>query len=112
MPCFVVTGRLPEKGRNVEYTVEASSEEDAIRQAVHKACQEHRVQRVEHLDVKPGTPGQRRAEPNPTPHSSEPTQREKKVEQARREWIQRLIDLSRRNNLLYYRTLQLGTLDL
>ena len=34
------------------------------------------------------------------------------VEQARSSWIRRLIDLSRRNNLLYYRELKTGTLDL
>lgn len=34
------------------------------------------------------------------------------VDRARREWIDRLIDPSRNNNLLYFRPLQLGTLDL
>lgn len=34
------------------------------------------------------------------------------VESARERWIKRLIDLSRRNNLLYYRTLKTGSLDL
>lgn len=34
------------------------------------------------------------------------------VENARERWIRRLIDLSRRNNLLYYRTLKTGSLDL
>lgn len=33
------------------------------------------------------------------------------VEQVRDGWIRRLIDLSRRNNLLYYRELKTGTLD-
>lgn len=34
------------------------------------------------------------------------------VEQVRSGWIRRLMDLSRRNNLLYYRELKTGTLDL
>ncbi|MBK7876301.1 MAG: DUF4011 domain-containing protein [Planctomycetes bacterium] len=34
------------------------------------------------------------------------------VERARAGWISRLIDLSRRNNLLYFRSLKVGTLDL
>lgn len=34
------------------------------------------------------------------------------IEQARDKWIQRLTDLSRRNNLLYYRALKSGTLEL
>jgi very-short-patch-repair endonuclease len=34
------------------------------------------------------------------------------VEAARQAWIRKLIDLSRRNNLLYYRPLKTGTLDL
>ncbi|MDE3180948.1 MAG: DUF4011 domain-containing protein, partial [Acidobacteriota bacterium] len=34
------------------------------------------------------------------------------VEKARRAWIKKLIDLSRRNNLLYYRPLKWGTLSL
>jgi very-short-patch-repair endonuclease len=39
-------------------------------------------------------------------------QRRKSVENARQAWIKRLIDLSRRNNLLYYRPLKWGTLTL
>lgn len=39
-------------------------------------------------------------------------QRRTLVEKARQAWIRRLIDLSRRNNLLYYRPLKTGTLDL
>ena len=35
-----------------------------------------------------------------------------KVERARQQWIGKLIDLSRRNNLLYFRVLKTGTLDL
>jgi hypothetical protein len=34
------------------------------------------------------------------------------VDKARDSWIAQLIDLSRRNNLLFYRDLQAGTLDL
>jgi len=34
------------------------------------------------------------------------------VDRARQSWIRKLIDLSRRNNLLYYRPLKTGTLDL
>jgi very-short-patch-repair endonuclease len=34
------------------------------------------------------------------------------VDQARQSWIRKLIDLSRRNNLLYFRPLKTGTLDL
>ena len=34
------------------------------------------------------------------------------VDRARQTWIRKLIDLSRRNNLLYYRPLKTGTLDL
>ena len=34
------------------------------------------------------------------------------VERARTTWINRLIDLSQRNNLLYYRPLKVGSLDL
>lgn len=40
------------------------------------------------------------------------TQRRQVVERARDGWVRRLIDLSRRNNLLYYRDLKSGTLDL
>src|SRR5437899_8812502 len=38
--------------------------------------------------------------------------RKQVVEKARLTWIRKLIDLSRRNNLLYYRPLKTGTLDL
>ena len=38
--------------------------------------------------------------------------RRRTVETARQLWIRKLIDLSRRNNLLYYRPLKTGTLDL
>jgi very-short-patch-repair endonuclease len=39
-------------------------------------------------------------------------QRRESVEKARQAWVKRLIDLSRRNNLLYYRSLKWGTLSL
>lgn len=39
------------------------------------------------------------------------SQRVTTVEKAREGWIRRLIDLSRRNNLLYYRNLKTGTPD-
>ncbi|HKV93642.1 MAG TPA: AAA domain-containing protein [Candidatus Angelobacter sp.] len=39
-------------------------------------------------------------------------QRQLLVNQARQSWIKKLIDLSRRNNLLYFRPLKRGTLDL
>lgn len=38
-------------------------------------------------------------------------QRRLLVDQARQSWIRKLIDLSRRNNLLYFRPLKTGTLD-
>ncbi|HEY2109326.1 MAG TPA: DUF4011 domain-containing protein, partial [Candidatus Acidoferrales bacterium] len=39
-------------------------------------------------------------------------QRRESVDKARQSWIKKLIDLSRRNNLLFYRTLKHGTLNL
>jgi very-short-patch-repair endonuclease len=51
----------------------------------------------------------------PTRAPSAPTvspQRRLLVDQARQSWIRKLIDLSRRNNLLYFRPLKTGTLDL
>jgi very-short-patch-repair endonuclease len=50
----------------------------------------------------------------PTRAHSAPTispQRCSLVDQARQAWIRKLIDLSRRNNLLYFRALKTGTLD-
>ena len=38
-------------------------------------------------------------------------QRRELVNQSRQKWISRLIDFSRRNNLLYFRELKTGTLD-
>src|SRR5690348_4928030 len=49
------------------------------------------------------------AQNRPTPISP---QRREAVDKARQTWIRKLIDLSRRNNLLYYRPLKTGTLDL
>ena len=46
----------------------------------------------------------------PAPQTSE--ERRQTVETARRSWIRKLIDLSRRNNLLYFRPLKTGTLEL
>lgn len=40
------------------------------------------------------------------------TDRQKLVEKERQAWIKKLIDLSRRNNLLYFRQLKTGNLDL
>jgi very-short-patch-repair endonuclease len=40
------------------------------------------------------------------------TRRRDAVDKARQAWISRLIDLSQRNNLLYFRPLKVGTLDL
>jgi hypothetical protein len=45
-----------------------------------------------------------------TPPVSGP--RREAVDKARQSWIRKLIDLSRRNNLLYYRSFKTGTLDL
>lgn len=50
-----------------------------------------------------------------TPASSRPrpsAARRSAVDSARQGWIRRLIDLSRRNNLLYFRDLKTGTVDL
>lgn len=41
-----------------------------------------------------------------------PRERQAKVDAAREAWIRKLVDLSRRNNLLYFRDLKVGTLDL
>ena len=54
-------------------------------------------------------------QPEPTrvrPVSQIPDARRQIVENARQSWILKLIDLSRRNNLLYFRPLKKGTLDL
>jgi Protein of unknown function (DUF4011) len=54
-------------------------------------------------------------QPEPTrvrPICQIPDARRQIVENARQSWIRKLIDLSRRNNLLYFRPLKTGTLDL
>ena len=50
--------------------------------------------------------------PTPSPATPIPPERLGIVDQARQAWIRKLIDLSRRNNLLYFRELKVGTLDL
>jgi len=50
--------------------------------------------------------------PDPANAGARAGVRRKAVDQAREGWIRRLIDLSRRNNLLYYRDLKSGTVDL
>jgi len=52
------------------------------------------------------------SKPDPAASSSVSPARRAAVDQAREAWIKRLIDPSRRNNLLYYRHLKTGTLDL
>ncbi|HXP42716.1 MAG TPA: AAA domain-containing protein, partial [Candidatus Acidoferrales bacterium] len=54
-------------------------------------------------------------QPEPTrvrPTSQIPDARRQIVENARQSWIRKLIDVSRRNNLLYFRPLKTGTLEL
>jgi very-short-patch-repair endonuclease len=46
------------------------------------------------------------------PATEIPEARRRTVETARQSWIRKLIDLSRRNNLLYFRPLKTGTLEL
>src|ERR1700720_3574987 len=48
----------------------------------------------------------------PKKNSTEELLREKLVDAARDGWINRLIDLSRRNNLLFYKPVASGTLEL
>ncbi|RYG23866.1 DUF4011 domain-containing protein [bacterium] len=43
--------------------------------------------------------------------SDAPSPRHKAVDTAREAWVRRLVDTSRRNNLLYFRDLKVGTLD-
>lgn len=50
--------------------------------------------------------------PETAPSATESSGRRATVDRAREGWIRRLIDLSRRNNLLFYRDLKTGTLDL
>lgn len=56
-------------------------------------------------------PSPQSSSPPPRSHSISP-ERQELVERERQAWIKKLIDVSRRNNLLYYRTLKNGTLDL
>jgi len=59
------------------------------------------------------SPASRQPEPTRVrPISQIPDARRQIVENARQSWIRKLIDLSRRNNLLYFRPLKTGTLDL
>ena len=58
------------------------------------------------------TPAQRQSRSIPPSPPRISDSRRQVVEQARQVWIRKLIDLSRRNNLLYYRPLKTGTLDL
>jgi hypothetical protein len=61
-----------------------------------------------------------RQNPDPVDHTEKPTpvaaavglERRLLVDQARKAWADQLIDRSRRNNLLYFRDLKTGTLDL
>ncbi len=50
--------------------------------------------------------------PTTLPDPTVPAERAAIVDAARAAWIRRLVDMSRRNNLLYFRDLKLGTLDL
>lgn len=50
-------------------------------------------------------------EPPPAGHDI-PPERRARVDTARQGWIRQLVDMSRRNNLLYFRELKVGTLDL
>jgi hypothetical protein len=52
------------------------------------------------------------SKPDPRPASPTSEARRQTVETARQSWIRKLIDLSRRNNLLYFRPLKSGTLEL
>ena len=57
------------------------------------------------------SPGPQPPQP-PTVVDDLPPERRAKVEAARQGWIRQLVDMSRRNNLLYFRELKVGTLDL
>src|SRR3954454_9402332 len=48
---------------------------------------------------------------NPQPNPAISDSRRALVDKARQSWVSRLIDLSQRNNLLYFRPLKVGTLD-
>ncbi|MGE0816170.1 MAG: AAA domain-containing protein [Vicinamibacterales bacterium] len=45
-------------------------------------------------------------------HATVSPERQAKVDAARKAWISRLVDMSRRNNLLFYRDTKTGTLDI
>lgn len=50
--------------------------------------------------------------PDPVGTAEVPPARQAAVSAAREGWVNRLVDMSRRNNLLYFRDLRVGTLDL
>src|SRR5690349_17352918 len=52
------------------------------------------------------------ARPTPPQPATSGPERRAKVDAARQAWIRQLVDMSRRNNLLYFRDLKVGTLDL
>ena len=55
----------------------------------------------------------RQPEETPVPPDTNlPSARHAAVDRAREAWIRHLMDTSRRNNLLYFRSLKVGTLDL
>lgn len=56
----------------------------------------------------PAANGSPSAAAGPEPVSPD---RQKKVDAARQRWIRQLVDLSRRNNLLYFRDLRVGTIE-
>jgi Protein of unknown function (DUF4011) len=57
------------------------------------------------------TPARQSESPKERPANPVPEARRATVEAARQIWIRKLIDLSRRNSLLYYRPLKTGTLE-
>src|SRR3989442_13909375 len=60
----------------------------------------------------PATEGVSAATPDASVVSPVAAARRAAVDHAREDWIKRLIDPSRRNNLLYYRSLKTGTHEL
>ena len=52
------------------------------------------------------------AHPAPNPREAVAPELLTRVDAARQSWIRQLVDMSRRNNLLYFRDLKVGTLDL
>jgi len=63
---------------------------------------------VQRCTVSSASPAQATSESN----SDISAERRRLVDEARQVWIRKLIDLSRRNNLLYFRPLKTGTIDL